>query len=252
MALSLSGNWTQEVLRGRLVATIGRKRTADLEAKFNPETPLIVPEGTQYRADLGAAALGLAAAATSFVQDNDVNGSNNWVVSGARSITGKPLLANDPHLGLQMPSIWYEAHLNAPEYHVAGATFAGVPGIVIGHNERIAWGVTNGMIDNQDLYIERFDPNDPAALRYDVDGMWQHAELRYETINVKGGAPVIEAVRTTRHGPVITPLVSPSTHAGTDALALRWTALDSSTLLDAIFALNRATDWTSFRTALTS
>jgi len=250
MALSLSGNWTQEVLRGRLIATIGHKRTADHEAKFNPDTPLIVPAGTQYHAELGASALGLAAAATSFVKDNDVNGSNNWVVSGARSVSGKPLLANDPHLNLQLPSIWYEAHLHAPGYHVTGATFAGVPGVVIGHNERIAWGVTNGMIDNQDLYMERFDPSDPAALRYDVDGSWRQAELRYETINVKGGAPVIEAVRVTRHGPIITPLVSSNTSEATEPLALRWTALDSSTLLDAIFALNRATDWTSFRAAL--
>jgi penicillin amidase len=249
MALSLSGNWTQEILRSRLIATIGKKRTADLEAKFHPDLPLVVPAGTQYHADLGAAALGLAGAATTYVKDNDVNGSNNWVVNGTRTVSGKPLLANDPHLNLALPSIWYEAHLHAPDYHVAGASFAGCPGIVIGHNDRIAWGVTNGMIDNQDLFFERFDPADPAGLRYDVDGEWKQAELRYETIKIKGAAPHIEAVRTTRHGPIITPLIDGKT---SDTLALRWTALDTSTLLDAIFALNRATDWTSFRAALRS
>ncbi len=252
MALSLSGNWTQEVLRGRLIATIGTKRTADLEAKFHPAMPLVVPAGTQYRPDIGASALGLASAANAFIKDNDVNGSNNWVVSGSRTVSGKPLLANDPHLNLALPSIWYEAHLNAPDYHVAGATFAGVPGVVIGHNEHIAWGVTNGMIDNQDLYLERFDPADAAGLRYDVDGTWQHAELRYETIKIKGAAPHIEAVRVTRHGPIITPLVGTKGNDPVDTMALRWTALDTSTLLDAIFALNRAHDWTSFRAALTS
>ena len=98
MALSLSGNWTQEILRSRLIATIGKKRTADLEAKFHPDLPLVVPAGSQYHPDLGASALDLAGAATSFVKDNDVNGSNNWVVNGTRTVSGKPLLANDrPH-----------------------------------------------------------------------------------------------------------------------------------------------------------
>lgn len=256
MALSLSGNWTQEIFRSRLIAAIGKKRAADLEARLLPDMPLVVPAGLQYRGDAGAAALGLAAAANPFLKDNDVNGSNNWVVAGTRTVSGKPLLANDPHLAIQLPSIWYEAHLHAPGYHVTGATFAGVPGVVIGHNEHISWGITNGMIDTQDLFVERFDHADPAGLRYEVDGMWQTAELRYETIHVRGGSPVIEAVRTTRHGPVITPLVPPASPvngkpaAPHDTLALRWTAHDTSTLLDALFGINRATDWASFRQAL--
>ncbi|MFM2031545.1 MAG: hypothetical protein RLZZ297_310, partial [Chloroflexota bacterium] len=256
MALSLSGNWTQEILRGRLVAAIGKKRTADLESRLMPDLPLVVPAGMQYREDSGAAALGLADAANPFLGDSDVNGSNNWVVAGSRTTSGKPLLANDPHLAIQLPSIWYEAHLHAPEYQVAGATFAGVPGVVIGHNQHISWGITNGMIDTQDVFVERFDPTDPAGLRYEVDGEWHQAALRYETINVKGGAPVIEPIRTTRHGPVITPLVPGATASNgkpaplPETLSLRWSAHDTSTLLDALFGINRATDWASFRHAL--
>jgi penicillin amidase len=110
------------------------------EAQQRTDLPTIVPTGMQYRSDIGSSALNLAAAASPWIGDNENNGSNNWVVAGNRTTSGLPLLANDPHLSITMPSIWYEIHLDAPDYHVAGASFAGVPGVIIGHNERIAWG----------------------------------------------------------------------------------------------------------------
>lgn len=250
MALSLSGNWTLEVLRARLIATLGESGAQQYEAMVRPDLPLIVPPGTAYRADIGDSALGLADAAAPWIQDNENNGSNNWVVSGSHTTTGLPLLANDPHLGLTIPSVWYEIHLSAPDYHVAGASFAGVPGVVIGHNERIAWGVTNGMTDVQDLFIEEFDDADPAGLRYRYRDEWHKAELIYETIHVKGSAAVIEPVRITCHGPIITPLVKSDGSKEPQPLALRWTALDHSTLLDSLFELNQAQNWDGFRAAL--
>jgi penicillin amidase len=111
-------------------------------------------------------------------------GSNNWVVSGARTASGKPLLANDPHLGAQMPSIWYLAGLQGDRVHAVGATLPGLPAVVIGHNDRIAWGVTNLGPDVQDLFIERVNPANPN--QYEVDGRWVDMQMIPEEIRVKG------------------------------------------------------------------
>lgn len=250
MALSLSGNWPQEVLRAQMVAQVGSARAAQYQLTARADLPFIIPSGATYTPDIGQSALDLAQNAQPWLNESNDRGSNNWVVNGTRTKSGHALLANDPHLGLTIPSIWYEIHLHAPDYHVAGASFAGVPGVVIGHNNHIAWGVTNSMTDLQDLYMERFDLSDAAGLRYEYRGQWHHAELIYETIRVKGDAPVIEPVRITRHGPIITPLTRPDGSRENNPLALRWTALDRSTLVDAILALNRATNWHTFRDAL--
>jgi penicillin amidase len=270
MALNLSENWTDEILRARIVAAVGAERATALEPNYPDEHPLIVPHGVQYRPDIGADALRGAAAAAPFVGEIGAGqGSNSWVVGGMRSFSGKPLLANDPHLALRAPSLWYENHLSGGDYHVTGASIPGSPGVIIGHNERIAWGMTNGMTDVQDLYIEKFDPADPT--RYEFQGQWLRAEVVREEIAVRGRRePVVEEVRVTRHGPVITPLIPTSDQRPTtdpslsndggrreagpssqpEALALRWTALEPTRTTTSILALNRATDWDSFRAAL--
>jgi penicillin amidase len=175
--------------------------------------------------------------------------SNNWVVSGKHTASGKPLLANDPHIPASAPNVWYQTELSAPGIHVAGVTFAGLPGIVIGHNERIAWGVTNLGPDVQDLYIEKFDKDNPA--KYQTPSGWRDAEVRHEQINVRKN-PIdpksIEAqtfdVVVTRHGPII--LEKENTR-----YALRWTMLDPVTLeTPGIFAINRARNWKEFTQAL--
>jgi hypothetical protein len=130
-----------------------------------------------------------------------VPGSNNWVFSGVHTTTGKPLLSNDMHLGHQVPSVWYESQLTALGYDVAGVTFAGMPFIVVGHNQRIGWGFTNVGPDVQDLYIEKINPDNPN--QYEVDGAWKDMTLVQETIQVAGGDPVPLTVRYTRHGPII-------------------------------------------------
>jgi penicillin amidase len=256
MALSLSENWALELLRAQIVAAIGPERAAQLETPNIANQPLIIPPGLRYTRDIGNDALQGAAAAASFLGAiGQGQGSNNWVVHGSRSTSGMPLLANDPHLAAQMPALWYENHLNGGDYHVTGASIPGTPGVVIGHNERIAWGVTNGMTDVQDVYVERFDPQDPT--RYLFNGQWEQAEVEREEIHVKGRSePHIEEVRITRHGPVISPLAPLHTVSTTitethhEALALRWTALQPSTLLSSVLELNRAHNWQTFRAAL--
>lgn len=189
-------------------------------------------------------------------------GSNNWVISGQRTATGKPILANDPHLGVQIPSIWYEVGLHCTPksaecpYNVSGFSFAGMVGVIIGHSDRIAWGVTNVQSDVMDLYIEKINPKNPN--QYEVNGKWVDMQLVQETIQVAGSQPIGQTVRYTRHGPILSD-VSPNLKQFQPsqllelpqnyAVALRWTALAPSKLGYAIPQINRAQNWQEFRTA---
>lgn len=178
--------------------------------------------------------------------------SNNWVVSGKRTASGKPLLANDPHLPAFAPNIWYLTGLlvKSPKsnLHVAGVTFPGAPGIVIGHNQHIAWGVTNLNPDVQDLYREKFDPQNPT--RYLTPTGWREAEVRQEQIKVRKGFGNTEtetkqfAVTVTRHGPIVLEQEGAR-------YALRWPALDSDSVeFEGFYFINRARNWKDFTAAL--
>ncbi|HUM69635.1 MAG TPA: penicillin acylase family protein [Chloroflexota bacterium] len=168
-------------------------------------------------------------------------GSNNWVISGQHTDTGQPLLANDPHLSIQMPAIWYQVGLHAPGYDVVGFSFAGVPGVIIGHNNDIAWGVTNTGADVQDLYIERITGN-----QYEYMGEMHDLEIIEETIKVNGGDDVVLPVRITRHGPIISDVLDDAA----DVLAVRWVAQEPSRVLQAVLLLNQASNYQEFRDAL--
>jgi len=168
-----------------------------------------------------------------------VNGSNDWVVSGAHTVTGKPLLSNDMHLGHQMPNLWYEAHLHAGTFDVAGVTLPGMPYVIVGHNQRIAWGFTNVGPTVTDVYIENF--NQQGA--YQTPNGWVQPELRTEVIHIKDKPDVSVDVKITRHGPLITELVAGETRP----LALRWTLYDS--LHIPFFDVNAAQNWQEFRRA---
>ena len=165
-------------------------------------------------------------------------GSNNWVVSGVHTATGKPLLANDTHLELALPPIWYETHLTAPGYNVKGFTLPGAPLVIIGHNDRIAWGFTNNGADVQDLYIETFNP--AAADEYRVHGAWTKAQVYDEVIRVKGGPDEHLKVSVTRHGPVVH-------RDGDTAYALRWTATEPGGLANTYNWMGKARNWQEFR-----
>ena len=168
-----------------------------------------------------------------------INGSNDWVVSGAHTVTGKPLLSNDMHLGHQMPNLWYEAHLHAGTLDVAGVTLPGMPYVIVGHNQRIAWGFTNVGPTVTDVYVENF--NQQGA--YQTPSGWVQPEHRVEEIHVKGKPDVSMDVRSTRHGPIITELVPGETRP----LALRWTLYD--VLHIPLFDVNTALNWQEFRRA---
>lgn len=247
MALNLSANWSSEILRARMMERLTPQQVAEAFAPYPGEKAVILPDmGSLY----GALPLDRMFAAGP-TGGKIGNGSNGWVVAGSRTATGKPLLANDPHLGLTAPAIWYFAHLNIAGRNVIGATLPGVPSIIVGRNDRIAWGFTNTGPDVQDFYLERLDPANPD--HYVAPDGSRAFLVRDETIAVRGGEEVAITVRETRHGPVMSDI-----HQGAAAatppgfvLALAWTALlDGDTTPSAGRKLMVASNWTEFTAAL--
>jgi len=165
-------------------------------------------------------------------------GSNNWVVNGEHTATGKPILANDMHLELTLPPIWYEVHLTAPDWNVKGFALPGAPMVVVGHNDRIAWGFTNNGADVLDLYIETFNPENPDEYR--VNGAWKKADVYDEVIKVKGAADEHLKLVVTRHGPVVH-------QDGDKSYAMRWTVLEPGALCNFYNWLGKAQNWGEFR-----
>jgi penicillin amidase len=261
MAWDLRGNMVDEITRaGLLAAGLTRQQIEELYPEYPYALhPPIVDGGTVHNGAfaisppdnavrvaapmLTAIGHGLAALATENLPEI---GSNSWVVSGSRTATGKPILANDPHLAPSMPGIWYQMGLHCVcGWNVEGFTFSGLPGVVIGHNARIAWGFTNLGPDVTDLYLEKLDGD-----RYQVDGQWRPLTVRPEAITVAGGKPVRLTVRSTAHGPLLSDVSKELTRIGGGyGVALRWTALDPGHTMDALFALDKAGDWAGFRAA---
>ena len=249
MAWTLSVNWESELLRARLIAALGPELAAELEPESGPGTPRVVPPGVPYSC-IGEIALERAEAARKFTGPSGGHGlgSNNWVISGKHTSTGKPILANDMHLSLTIPSIWYENHLMGGDLNVTGVSFPGIPGIIAGHNEHVAWGFTNGFPDVQDLYMEELRRNEDGSVQAKYQGEWEDARVHREIIRVKGGTTSTQEVIVTRHGPVINAL-SPE-FIGEQPLALRWTALEPDNMYDALYKINRAHNCIEFREAL--
>ncbi len=255
MAWDLSGNRGTELLRAHIADRLGTSAVDDLVPPYFDDYPVIVsdpPTAASLQAVQEIATETLA------LGNGEHLGSNNWVITGERSQTGMPLLANDPHLGIRIPSIWYEIGLHCepvgPDcpYNVVGASFASTPGVVIGHNDQIAWGVTNFGPDVQDLFIEKVNPENPNQYAY--RGEWRDMEIIREEIHVAGrDNPVVVDVRLTHHGPIINDVGGGTEEAwafGWQPLALSWTALQRGTLVKSILLLDRAGDWEAFREAL--
>ena len=262
MALQLSANWKDELLRVQLAARLGDEGASLLMPAYTPGGPVILPPdavlrsqpqgvgGTGTTAPPGVVAGAAAdiAALADIVATLDVappleGGSNNWAVSGSRSITGKPLLANDPHLAGQAPAVWYLAHVTGGALDVIGATLPGVPGVLIGRNQRIGWGITALLGDVQDLYIEKLNTRDQA----EYNGTLEPIRIVQETIKVRGGADVPLRVRITRHGPVVSDVLE----RPQSALAFRWTGLDpEDATAECFMRVNLAGSWPQFIEAL--
>jgi penicillin amidase len=244
----LSENWTMEILNAAMVGKVGPQRAARLIGAYPEQNPVTLARQTVIRA--AERALEVFADLQSWFPADALSGrSNCWAVRGSRSVSGKVLFAYDPHLGLTVPSLWYAAHLVCPKFDVVGATFPGIPGIIVGHNRDIAFGFTNAFSDVQDLYLERFNPRN--ALEYEHNGKWLEAERVVEEVRVKGERhPHRLEVVLTRHGPLVGELLEfkpKNKHLG---FALRWTGLEGSDPLAALLALDRAGNWSDYCTAM--
>ncbi len=278
MAWDLRGNMGTEIDRAMLLATLTPDQLAQLYLPYDFDNRPVIVNQAGRSAPPGQSTAGYAPligelfpawegirqqfAALDGLRGGGFEGigSNNWVISGELTDTGMPYLANDPHLAAQIPSIWYQVGLHcvpkseACPYNVTGFGFSSVPGVIIGHNDRIAWGMTNVGPDVMDLYIEKINPDNPN--QYEVNGEWVDMELVPVTINVAGGEPVEITVRYTRNGPILTDvsLEDFAQQAGIDlpenfAIALRWTALEPNFTFRAIWKMNRAQNWEEFRAA---
>ena len=263
---ALSDTWRLDIMRQALSVLPAEKR-AELLPEISPIDVLVVGKDTKAKGSSAQLkvdpvspefleklaynqAIATAALARIGFDTDALAASNNWVVSGNRTVTGKPLLANDPHLRPTAPSIWHMINLSAPGVRVAGVAAAGLPGVVIGHNDHIAWGFTNVGPDVQDLYIEKFNPDNPK--QYQTPSGWQDAVIRHEEIKVRKGIgssefdTVTQDVTVTRHGPIIF-------EGDGKRYALRWTGLDpTKNNADSTYVLNRARNWKEFNTALES
>src|SRR3984893_13576852 len=245
MDLELAGNYRGELQHARLA----RAASPDDLAVPHPEYP---KEPRTTLAELAAFYRRLPldrlyAALPPLV--GPIYASNNWVVDGAHTDSGKPVLANDPHLGFAAPGFWYLVRLKTPQGEIGGGTVAGVPVVVVGHNERIAWGFTTTGGDVEDLFIEHLDPAD--SNRYlTPDGSAAFA-TREELITVRGAAPVAITVRGTRHGPVLSDVLPDGTVESGYVLALQTSFLDADDRsAEALWDIGRASDWNGFRAAL--
>lgn len=258
MALSLDGNWRREILRARLYKAFP-ERAADLFPEYPADGHTTLGAAQQALRELPLERLfafsGLPGIAKTMA-------SNEWVVAGNHTQSGAPLLANDPHLAFEAPSTWYLVRLVGPGFDLRGATSPGSPGIILGHNGRIGWGFTTTNLDSQDLFVEKIDPTNPD--RYVTPDGVAPFRVREEIIRIRNGGEVRLRVRETRHGPVVSDLVSPlqgqaqGNGNGTSdfvesghVLALQAVALDAAdTTAEAIAGLNMARNWDEFQAAL--
>ncbi|MCA1053617.1 penicillin acylase family protein [Rossellomorea aquimaris] len=239
MAFDLGGHWQGQAFRYWALRNLPEEKAYGLFPSYPEDAPEIL-------SSIGNVNIDMEDSFASAIIPPEFNGSNNWVVSGEKTKNGKPLLADDPHLSLGTPSIWYQMHLQAPELNVSGVIFAGIPGIILGHNEKVAWGVTNTGPDVQDLYVEKRNEQDQYLFKYDDE--WEKATVIQEPIEVKDKEAIPYEVVITRHGPIISEFAHQSDKE--HALSLRWTALDPSLELQAILNMNKASDWEEFEQAL--
>ncbi len=247
VAWGLSNNYQEEVHLARLQTLLPWDDLLTLLPAY--PGPFVIPDANRTAGD-AAVARGLGQLTRRVAAVNPWawpdQGSNAWVVGGSHTASGAPLLAGDPHQRLTMPPLWYEVGLHTADgqYDVVGASLPGLPGVLIGHNASIAWAVTNARPDVQDLFIETLNAEGTA---YRFQGQWRPLTVREEVIRVKGQEPVVLQVRATHHGPLVSDLL-PDADA---SWALRWTGLDQGRpLARAVFLLDRARDWETFRAAL--
>ena len=244
----LSSAWPADLVAYAIAQKLGPDKLKDYFPDYPADAPTILPAAAGAQDPTVALAfLEAGLKARQAVGLNLAAGSNSWVVSGARSTTGKPILANDPHLGLNQPPIWWEATLEIGDFKLSGVFLPGAPLPMIGFNDRIAWGLTNVAADDADFFIETIHPDKPTFFK--AEDNYKPARLVKRTIKVKDGQPVEITFRLTDHGVIINDVAAPD-YIGGQTMSLRWTGQERPSPAEAVYRVSRAKDWSSFRRAL--
>lgn len=242
MLFQMSHAWYGEIIRAKLIEAVGEENASLLEIHYHKENPSTLPKGIEFnRLDSEG---NLIKEKGPFLQKN--MGSNAWVISGKKSTTGNPILCNDMHLTITIPSIWYQNHLKnkTDKYSITGVSIPGLPMILVGHNDRIGWGMTFAYTDAEDIYIEKFDKNNPSMYKFKDE--WKEAEVIAETILVKDDLNHLEKVYITHHGPVISGVLEDQT----ERLSICSMAQREVRSLRGWMLLNKAKNWDEFVNAM--
>ncbi len=254
MGWELAVSWWVDLVLADLVETVGEEKAREVFPYYRDDAPVIIPSQLAYdRKEIRAFQESYQYARAFLKRHGSAVGSNSWSVTGSRSVTGLPLLANDPHLIFMQPARWYIMHLNAPGLNVAGVSLPGAPGIVIGRNDDIAWGLTNVMNDDVDFYIEQVSYRDSV---YEYRGSKRRLVVRTDSIFVKDSLPVVHTVHETHNGPLIQSVYTPDRYhkrrERAASISMRWTGYEKSDEILALYKVNHAKSWSEFRDALRS
>jgi penicillin amidase len=241
----LSLGWSVDLTAGKILEKVGETKFKEAFPVWPDDSAVIVPQESKISSHLSESILATLSAVRKLASIASAAASNNWAVSGSRSVSGKPILANDPHLMLANPSFWWEAHIVCPTINVSGFAIAGVPGIPMGHNHHVAWGVTNVMVDDADFFIEKINPDNPRQYLY--KGRWEDMRVVEETIRIKGKDPVNIEIGLTRHGPILTEIKEGSEPR---AISVKWAFNDGLQPAKANYLLVKATDVNEVKAAL--
>jgi penicillin amidase len=242
---ALSVGWKVDLTAARIMEKVGEKKFREAFPAWPDDAPLIIPTEGKALSISSNPILETLRVVERLTTLSSPAASNNWAIAGERSVTGKPILANDPHLELTSPSLWWEVHLVCPTINVSGFALSGAPVIALGHNRQVAWGVTNVMVDDVDFYIERINRENPRQYWY--KDHWEDMRVVEETIRVKGGDPVSTEILVTRHGPIVNEAKEGSQE---QPLAARWAFTEGLQTFQATYLLLKAGDIQEVQEAL--
>lgn len=248
MAREMSSSWKPEIVFGAIENYFGKEKLKEIYPYYSNSHPTIAQNNNVLEKEIFSKLMDEELKLQKTLGYNSsASGSNNWVISGSRTKSGKPLLANDPHLEFTQPPRWYEMHLKGGRFNISGLCLAGIPMPIIGQNENIAWGFTNSMVDDMDFFIEKINPENENQYLYDGD--WQDMKIIKETIKLRNNRDTTVTIRLTHHGPIITDVHSLLKGENT-ALSMAWTGNWLTKEIDGLFGLATAKNWNDFSRAL--
>jgi penicillin G amidase len=253
MAWELNISWWTDISFTDLVQKLGEEKVKEILPDWDENAPYIIPPEIKSYPKLRTGLIDIDKNFRNLLGINGTHlGSNNWVVDSSLSVSGKPIIANDPHLGYSAPGRWYTAVIRAGNWNVEGVTIPGIPAVVIGKNQNISWALTNIMLDDADFYIEKLDS---SGTKYLFNNSWKDLTIAEETIKVKDSLDVKLKIRSTHRGPLISDVhpysfLYPDVNLQKTAISMRWVGMETTEEMNSFYLLNRAKNWSEFKEAV--